>query len=440
MEEIGTPSPELGSISGPRWSLAQRVAGSSYFRKGPKLRTFLLYVCENTLLGRLDDVHEQSIGLNVFGRRPDYNFAEDNIVRVEARELRKRLQIYFDGEGCEEPIVIEIPKGGYVPVFRARQGTESRVAQPQGKISDEAVPEAPVYAAAGCAPPRRVDAAPVRWTVVILASGLTVAIALIILLLLQGTRLQRMPAYPRGAQPGASAQDYSFYDQLLGRLGTRPERETLIILSNPKVAFVGDIVSAKTVDTQLLASRANSAIYTGIGEAVAAFHMGQLMQFLGRPVRLTQGRFLNWDHLQKLDLILLGGPRASEWSYENLPPSNFNFVDGRVVNANPLPGEQKVYREPNDPGTDFGVMKMLVSPYGFNTLLLAAVSSPGTAGVAELFANPEKMRDVYKRIGAATPPGKPFPKNWEALIRVDIRDGLPVDTFIIAVRASAAGH
>ena len=73
------------------------------------------------LLGRLENVREQPIGTRVFGRAPDYNLNEDNIVRVEARELRKRLETYFAGEGRNEPLLIEVPKGAYVPVFKLRE-------------------------------------------------------------------------------------------------------------------------------------------------------------------------------------------------------------------------------------------------------------------------------------------------------------------------------
>ncbi len=56
----------------------------------------------------------------MFGREAGYNPSDGNIVRVQARDLRKRLAAYFAEEGAEEPVVIEIPKGGYVPHFQPR--------------------------------------------------------------------------------------------------------------------------------------------------------------------------------------------------------------------------------------------------------------------------------------------------------------------------------
>jgi len=60
------------------------------------------------------------IGCEVFGRRHDYSSSEDNIVRVEARNLRRRLESYFAEDGASEPVVIVIPKGTYVPNFDPR--------------------------------------------------------------------------------------------------------------------------------------------------------------------------------------------------------------------------------------------------------------------------------------------------------------------------------
>ena len=86
--------------------LVGRVANSPTFQKSPRLREFLVYVADCTIDDRLEDVREQQIATNVFNRKADYNPSQDNIVRVEARSLRKRLDAYFAGEGKDEPVVI----------------------------------------------------------------------------------------------------------------------------------------------------------------------------------------------------------------------------------------------------------------------------------------------------------------------------------------------
>ncbi len=101
--------------------LAARIVSSSEFRRAPRQREFLLYVVEHKLAGNPDDVTETLIGHKVYGRSPAYDTGNDSIVRTEARTLRKRLGRYFATEGIGEPVILEIPRGGYLPVFRPRQ-------------------------------------------------------------------------------------------------------------------------------------------------------------------------------------------------------------------------------------------------------------------------------------------------------------------------------
>src|SRR5271154_5039423 len=100
-----------GSPVDARLDVAQRVASSAVFHRAPRLRELLLYICERAAQNRLADLREQKIGCAVFGRKPDYNPGEDNIVRVEIRQLRKRLEEYFATEGRDDRFVILIPKG-----------------------------------------------------------------------------------------------------------------------------------------------------------------------------------------------------------------------------------------------------------------------------------------------------------------------------------------
>ena len=101
-----------------RQELIERILASKHFIKAPLLSAFLAYVCRRATQDGADRVTEQEIGVNVFDRRQGYDSKEDNIVRNYARQLRKRLDEYYSQEGQIESLRIEIPKGGYVPLFR----------------------------------------------------------------------------------------------------------------------------------------------------------------------------------------------------------------------------------------------------------------------------------------------------------------------------------
>jgi serine/threonine-protein kinase len=83
------------------------------------MTAFLTYVVEKTLLGEEEEVKETSIGIEVYGRGESFDPQTDSIVRVEASRLRSKLRDYYLDEGRGEGWRIELPKGGYVPEFRA---------------------------------------------------------------------------------------------------------------------------------------------------------------------------------------------------------------------------------------------------------------------------------------------------------------------------------
>ncbi len=117
--------------------LVARVADSDLFRRAPRQREFLLYVAECTLSDQLEGVREQAIAEKVFGRSPN-QYDGDTIVRAEARNLRKRLDKYFETEGDKEPVTVCMPKGGYSLAFRNRtaespQPEESEAALAPGR-------------------------------------------------------------------------------------------------------------------------------------------------------------------------------------------------------------------------------------------------------------------------------------------------------------------
>jgi hypothetical protein len=101
-------------------ALVERIVTSKEFQRANRLRDFLVYVVDRKLADAPQETTETLIGHRVFGRPPMYNTGEDSIVRTEAHILRQRLDRYFAREGLDEPIVLEIPKGSYVPVFHRR--------------------------------------------------------------------------------------------------------------------------------------------------------------------------------------------------------------------------------------------------------------------------------------------------------------------------------
>jgi hypothetical protein len=95
------------------------VLASPAFHGSKRCQQFLEFVCRKSLAGDAGALKERAIAIEVFGRRPDSGLGEDTIVRVGAREVRKRLaQFYVTPEGSAAAILIELPSGSYAPEFR----------------------------------------------------------------------------------------------------------------------------------------------------------------------------------------------------------------------------------------------------------------------------------------------------------------------------------
>jgi hypothetical protein len=114
--------------------LIGRIAASTLFQKAPRLRDFLLYAADCALENRLADARESVIAERVFNRRLELQGGQDSIVRAEARNLRKRLETYFETEGREEPLIVTMPKGGYALAF------DPRSPQSAGEVSPSPQP------------------------------------------------------------------------------------------------------------------------------------------------------------------------------------------------------------------------------------------------------------------------------------------------------------
>jgi len=99
----------------------ERITASPDFDKSPQLVSFLRFVVGATLAGRSRQIKAYTIATDALGRDARFDPQADPIVRVEAGRLRRALARYYANGGREDPIAIELPRGGYVPVFRANR-------------------------------------------------------------------------------------------------------------------------------------------------------------------------------------------------------------------------------------------------------------------------------------------------------------------------------
>ena len=403
--------------------LVERVAESRHFQRAHKLRSFFLFVCRAALEGRVADIREQQIGCEVYGRAPNYHLGEDNIVRVEARELRRRLEKFFEEEGREEPLLIRMPKGGYVPIFEPRV-----CAPPDLTVATET--------------PRTRRVSRLVWTLTLCCVAAAAAASVTL-----------WRAKPEPGEVGT----FSLYKDILG-----PPKPTLLVLSNPRLLIYGSSSLPPGKDTsglevmgplkERLRDASNNGVprgpynrlylsrtgYTGMGEAASAFYLGRILQVLGIPVSLSQGRFLSWDSARKSNVIVLGSPHINDWTYKYVKKAKYHLTSEGVFDHVPSPGESAVYpgffAETSVGWSEHGLITMY--PTGeFWILVLSGRSSAGTYGVGEFFSTPVKMKSVYNKLLGLRNSSGAFPPAWQVVLRLRIQDDLPIEVTPVALDA-----
>jgi tetratricopeptide (TPR) repeat protein len=110
----------------------ERMAVSDVFRTSPQLVLFLRFVVEAVLTGNSQRIKGYTIAVEVLRRDAKFDPRIDPIVRVEAGRLRRTIDRYYRGPGADDPVIIDLPRGGYVPIFRWRDAAARGPIEPDG--------------------------------------------------------------------------------------------------------------------------------------------------------------------------------------------------------------------------------------------------------------------------------------------------------------------
>lgn len=202
MPEVDKAPQHIQAIEDPRRALLYRITASSSFAKAPRLQELIIYLAERALQKPQLPVSEQQVGIAVFKRQEGYDTSADTIVRVQVSEVRKRLKYYFASAGANEPIVMELPRGSYVPNFYRRdviEGVRVEASAPQNGHLETSLPDSAGLQPAKPVPRREIQegrASPVRPVVLWLSLLLGVAIVFSGWLAYQNSQLRKRQLNP----------------------------------------------------------------------------------------------------------------------------------------------------------------------------------------------------------------------------------------------------
>lgn len=425
--------------------LLDRVANSRLFSNCHALRAFLLYIGEHAIAGRFEEIKEQQIGSRVFGRKLDYDPAADNIVRVRARQLRQRLNDYFETEGRDEPVVISIPKGHYIPVFQTRHSDIETATEFQKLDPLDFTQEKPL--------PRR-NGIPSRYALwgalaVLLAAAITGAV-------LETKQSPKVLSESPGPDPVTNA----LWAQLFSPSGP----DLSVISADAGFALWQDIsgrnlnlgdylsrswyakdeagdVKMREIAIRRFTSPADLDLSARITDLAHSYHSHAKVRF---------ARNVDIHELRSGNLVLLGSRRSNPWVELFEPRMNFVLEFDRdrhgpaFRNRSPRPGEPKMVALDSSLSVQ-GPESKLIESYAVasllpgltdhgNVLILEGLSMEGTEAAGEFVLNPQRFGPFLRHMGhKSNEPVKPF----EVLLKLTAVAGGFADPEVVAFRYPA---
>jgi hypothetical protein len=338
-----------------RWELVRRIIASDGFQRASQLRKILEYTAKLAIVRPNEIPGEFEIAYKVLGRRADFNPANDNIVRAQFSHLRRKLEHYFDTEGREEPLVLTIPKGSYIPIFAPLQTRTRSPAISEFPLGD-AVDSSSESASSDS--DRRRDAPPRsrnwRFGALVL---LNFIFMLLILLFLQFH-------FSAKTKKEAAPVTNSFVQFL-----SRSEGDVTIVEPDTSFAMMQEIVGAniplseyisrgfpqrqvamtKDPAKQRMILSLNAYRTTSVNEALIAVDFSETLKRAGVHVAIRYAHDLHVEDLNEGNTVLIGGPNSDPWVTLFTDRINFRHVDDYASglhlfeNISPAPGEQPQY-------------------------------------------------------------------------------------------------
>jgi hypothetical protein len=351
-----------------RWALMQSVLESRTFAKSTRLAQFLKYICTQALEGNAAEINEQQIGIHVFARSPMYSASDDSIVRTQARLLRQRLEEYFEHEAPSSPLIITIPKGGYVPVFEPRNARSAiSVGEPIQALVESAGTH-PIDPAP--APAQTIAHRPhVRILNAVIGAAVLVAVAAVAFY----WQANRREGWASEALWSAIFKE--------GRpVVIVPSDDALVLFEEETKSPVplDEYLSGSYLDRPSLANASPFPLtsdwfaahqYTSTADLNLALRLGRLSAARGATVETRNARVLRIDDLKNRNVIFIGGLGANPWI--GLFSNRLNFEvnydwknsEGYVLNRHPANGEAQIYRDKLVDGIrhSYGVLAFLPS-------------------------------------------------------------------------------
>lgn len=445
----------------------QSILDSETFKGAATLQQLFRFLADQTFRGHPGDIKEYAIGIDVLGRKQDFDPKTDPIVRVQMHRLRHKLKEYYESEGAQDSICVELPRGSYCLKFQpvppsTRLSSDINLTRQPSVLPKVQAPDVPAVSDQAV---QRGRTAP--RSLADLRKPMLLAAVVGILSFLVGVWL----AHDWGTRGNLAGKQVSeqvatdpviaFWSRILAN-DSRPiiayanavflldESDDMFRLragaNDNRGTYVDPHLALQNASNPALVARAGQLYYengyTGTGELNAVGKLIELFTKMGKQAAIKSSRDITADDLQQHTVIFLGSSSQNPAVAQLPVAGDLRFVDAdsrhelwadQIANSHPYASEQKTYRTERDPNS--GVLK---SDYSLFTVqpglgsenfivIMAGLDTKGTEGSATFATSPLGIGELNRAShDAGLDEAKKFRVGFQTLIQVRLQKGYQV--------------
>jgi hypothetical protein len=349
-----------------------RIIQNGNLRLSDGQSRLLTYLTEKSLAGTADSLKEYVVGVDAFGKPPSYDPRQESVVRTQVARLRQKLADYYRTEGTSDPILIDLPKGGFKVTFETR---------PPLPDSSKPEPAAPGW----------------RLRETVLAASLVLAIGSVFYFSTRPVRAER-------TSPEAAA-----WTPELQQLWT-----PILDSNRPLVVCIATPSSGPSA----------------AGTASGAFLLGQFLAPRKQHVLLTRGDLLSMPEIM-MDNVVFIGPSTGNRQLEAVPIDRQIVLEpAGIRNLNPRPGEpaflpDRVSHNSPDVDESLALISHTSGLYGNGEIIsLSGNQISSVMAAVQALTNPALARTLVAKMRNSA---GVVPRYYQVVLKVKSMDDMPVD-------------
>jgi hypothetical protein len=386
------------------------ILASPHFGKSKRYPAFLRYVVEKTLDGQSDQLKERTIGVEVFGRHPDYDTNADPVVRFSAGEVRKRIAQYYHEAAEESEIQIELPLGSYTPELRMRL-TPSEPAQ--GQAPEPVQPETAdsMELPLGSDTSRAVERFGTKLAQAYPKEPLHLPFIFSMSLLLALMCLGAYLVY----RARSLNQSEQLWDPLLQTQGP-----VLIVIGSGSLGLVSPESPGASLSNHML----GPYHHVSVSSAIAISRLTGVLQKHNKNYIIKEAPATSLADLRERSVIFVGGLNNA-WTLRLTDPLRFRFVQVPLARIEDTKNPQNTawsvdFSKPyTSVSVDYGIIARYHDTYtNGNVLILAGLGPYGTEAVSELVSSPQYLNQIEKQVSNGLNEA-----NLEVVVKTDVING-----------------